>query len=158
MSYSYTDIRAGKTTRMFVQEFLRSYRATGWDDEKTQLHWLLNKIHSSLRMTLPKLTPETTLATFMQELDDKEEAWKAYTMVSWPPFDSRQFNQNRNQGSRSYQKNNNTDNRPRNWNFRPQQQQSYGFPGWQNYWQRAAYPTSYQFQQRPWQNWQKGSG
>lgn len=141
LSYSYADIRAGKTPRMFVQEFLRICRAVGLNEKHTQLNWLFNKIHPSLRITLTRPGKTTTLSAFMEQLDDKVDTWKEFASLKQAQFGARQSsrpgppsadNNTRNQAQLPF--------RPRSSQLQP-----YDQPNWTDN-PYTTYPTSYRFQ------------
>ncbi|KAE8348017.1 hypothetical protein BDV28DRAFT_153502 [Aspergillus coremiiformis] len=76
LSYGFRDIRTGKTPRAYAQELLRHARAANVDSVYNQLTLAWSHMEPSLRRDISKPTPDTTLGTFLNELDQKYGIWK----------------------------------------------------------------------------------
>ena len=145
-AYTLQDVKNGRTPRAYVQDIIRHAKATGLP-LYNQLLLAYTKIHYKLRVHLTEPTTTTTLASFLEQLDSKTNAF--YDIARDELGGGRSLHQasqvNRGKGKQAQY-------------FQPSSRQQEVArqaplrPFVSNY--QSQYPTSYRFGQAPYQGYQ----
>ena len=97
-SFSIDDVRQRKSPSDFVQAVARHARDAGLNEMSMQVLWAYNKLAPTLQRDLAMPDKNTTLISFIQQLESKKNAWYAYFSQPLPekpqqPQQVRQQNQ-----------------------------------------------------------------
>lgn len=75
-SYSFRDVRAGRSARAFAQAIFRHARAAHMSSVFQQLIMAWNKIEPGLRRDIPEPNESTTISQFLLQLESKAGIWQ----------------------------------------------------------------------------------
>ncbi|KAJ5675374.1 hypothetical protein N7462_008271 [Penicillium macrosclerotiorum] len=75
--YGWKDVRAGRTPREYSQNMLRLLKSTGYNDVFDQLLKIRDNIEASLRRDITRPTRDTTIAEFMDAIDEHYLDWQS---------------------------------------------------------------------------------
>lgn len=76
LSYSYSDIKAGRTPQSFTEDVIRHCRTAGIVDPFNQISMIWNRLDAYLQRDIPEPTADVSLAQFLKQLEHKEHLWQ----------------------------------------------------------------------------------
>ena len=82
--YTIEDVKRKRPIASYVQSIARHERDAGFSTAN-QISWAWNHLASGLQRDIPKSTRDTTILSFIQQLEDMQYSWQRYYMQQTSP-------------------------------------------------------------------------